>query len=214
VRRREELATSGVRWDFTFTSGGLPFKSNAAGSHFNRRTMLRSSAALLAGSAAGTLVAAEPEIKKTNLASSPSNLKITDMRYAVIVKPGPSPCVLIRVDTNQSVYGLGEIRDIAGPQYAMVLKSRILGENPLRIDYLFHYPRLSRCQPVCRVLPSLAGTTGPRAPPAQSTIPAPGEEACTQHGRDAYLGVAIPLQAHSEAARRRLRRSHLPQGAA
>jgi L-alanine-DL-glutamate epimerase-like enolase superfamily enzyme len=29
------------------------------------------------------------------------------------------------------------VRDIAGPQYAMVLKSRLLGENPLRIDYLF-----------------------------------------------------------------------------
>ena len=67
-----------------------------------------------------------------NLASSPSSLKITDMRYAVIVKPGPSPCVLIRIDTNQGVYGLGEVRDIAGPQYAMVLKSRILGENPLQ----------------------------------------------------------------------------------
>ena len=59
------------------------------------------------------------------------------MRYAVIVKPGPSPCVLIRIDTDQGVYGLGEVRDIAGPQYAMVLKSRLLGENPLRIDYLF-----------------------------------------------------------------------------
>ena len=58
---------------------------------------------------------AEPEIKNVNLASSPSSLKITDMRYAVIVKPGPSPCVLIRIDTNQGVYGLGEVRDIAGP---------------------------------------------------------------------------------------------------
>jgi L-alanine-DL-glutamate epimerase-like enolase superfamily enzyme len=29
------------------------------------------------------------------------------------------------------------VRDIAGPQYAMVLKSRLLGENPLNIDYLF-----------------------------------------------------------------------------
>ena len=84
-----------------------------------------------------TAQAEEAEIKNVNLASSPSTLKITDMRYAVIVKPGPSPCVLIRIDTNQGVYGLGEVRDIAGPQYAMVLKSRMLGENPLRIDYLF-----------------------------------------------------------------------------
>ena len=40
--------------------------SNAAGSRFNRRTMLRSSAALLAGSAAGTLLAAEPAVKNVN----------------------------------------------------------------------------------------------------------------------------------------------------
>ncbi len=92
---------------------------------------------MLGGAALGRVAEAEQEIKNVNLASSPSTLKITDMRYAVIVKPGPSPCVLIRIDTNQGVYGLGEVRDIAGPQYAMVLKSRILGENPLRIDYLF-----------------------------------------------------------------------------
>jgi L-alanine-DL-glutamate epimerase-like enolase superfamily enzyme len=110
---------------------------NANGVRIDRRRVLKSSLALLAGGAVGTLAEAEPEIKNVNTASSPSSLKITDMRYAVVVKPGPSPCVLIRIDTNQGVYGLGEVRDIAGPQYAMVLKSRIVGENPLRIDYLF-----------------------------------------------------------------------------
>src|ERR1700686_5410012 len=104
---------------------------------FNRRSVLKSSLTLLAGGAISQVVGAEPEIKNVNAASSPSSLKITDMRYAVIVKPGPSPCVLVRIDTNQGVYGLGEVRDIAGPQYAMVLKSRIVGENPLRIDFLF-----------------------------------------------------------------------------
>lgn len=105
---------------------------------YNRRSVLKSSLAVLAGCALGrTAQAAEPEIRNVNPASSPSALKITDMRYAVVVKPGPSPCVLIRIDTNQGVYGLGEVRDIAGPQYAMVLKSRIVGENPLNIDYLF-----------------------------------------------------------------------------
>ena len=103
----------------------------------NRRNLLKSSAALLAGGAVVSAAPVEAEIKGVNTASSPSTLKITDMRYAVIVKPGPSPCVLIRIDTNQGVYGLGEMRDIAGPQYALVLKSRLLGENPLRIDYLF-----------------------------------------------------------------------------
>ncbi len=111
--------------------------SNPKSFHLNRRSVLKSSLAVLAGGAIGQVAEAEPEIKNVNLASSPSSLKITDMRYAVIVKPGPSPCVLIRIDTNQGVSGLGEVRDIAGPQYAMVLKNRLLGENPLRIDYLF-----------------------------------------------------------------------------
>src|ERR1039457_1109121 len=108
--------------------------------NMNRRSVLKSSLAVLAGGAlsqAAGASATESSIKNVNLNSSPSTLKITDMRYAVVVKPGPSPCVLIRIDTNQGVYGLGEVRDIAGYQFAMVLKSRIVGENPLNIDYLF-----------------------------------------------------------------------------
>jgi len=56
---------------------------------------------------------------------------------ATVVKPGPSPCPLIRIDTNQGVYGLGEVRDGASPTYALFLKSRLLNENPLNITYLF-----------------------------------------------------------------------------
>jgi len=103
----------------------------------NRRSVLKSSLAMLAGGALSGTSEAEPAIKNVNFNSSPSTLKITDMRYAVIVKPGPGPCPIIRIDTNQGVYGLGEVRDVAGPQYAMVLKSRLVGENPLNIDYLF-----------------------------------------------------------------------------
>src|SRR5271167_4313687 len=117
--------------------------SDSNGWKFNRRGVLKSSMAVLGGSLLSRYslekAAAEqaPAVKNANLNSSPSTLKITDMRYAIVVKPGPSPCALIRIDTNQNVYGLGEVRDIAGPQYAMVLKSRIVGENPLRVDYLF-----------------------------------------------------------------------------
>jgi L-alanine-DL-glutamate epimerase-like enolase superfamily enzyme len=111
-------------------------------SNFSRRSVIKSSLAMMAGGALARAAEAaaaetEPAIKNVNTNSSPSALKITDMRYAVVVKPGPSPCPIIRIDTNQGVYGLGEVRDAAGPQYAMVLKSRLLGENPLRIDYLF-----------------------------------------------------------------------------
>ncbi len=117
--------------------------SDSNGWKFNRRGVLKSSMAVLGGSFLSRYslekAAAEqaPAIKNVNLNSSPSTLKITDMRYAIIVKPGPSPCPIIRIDTNQGVYGLGEVRDAAGFQYAMVLKSRILGENPLNVDFLF-----------------------------------------------------------------------------
>ena len=73
----------------------------------NRRSMLKSSLALMAGGAVAPLATAEPEVKNVNTASSPSTLKITDMRYAVVVKPGPSPCVIIRIDTNQGVSRTG-----------------------------------------------------------------------------------------------------------
>jgi L-alanine-DL-glutamate epimerase-like enolase superfamily enzyme len=72
-----------------------------------------------------------------NTNSSPSSLKITDLRVATVVKPGPGPCTIVRIDTNQGVNGLGEVRDAASPTYALMLKSRILGENPLRIDHIF-----------------------------------------------------------------------------
>ncbi len=106
----------------------------------NRRGVLKGSAAVLAGSMLGGKAAdaaPAPYFQNVNTNSSPSTLKITDLRYAIVVKPGPSPCPIIRIDTNQGVYGLGEVRDIAGPNYAMVLKNRILGENPLNIDFIF-----------------------------------------------------------------------------
>jgi L-alanine-DL-glutamate epimerase-like enolase superfamily enzyme len=64
-------------------------------------------------------------------------LKITDLRVATVVKPGPSPCPIIRIDTNQGIHGLGEVRDGASATYALFLKSRIVGENPLQVDKIF-----------------------------------------------------------------------------
>lgn len=103
---------------------------------FDRRELLRSSAALL-GSSLLVSDAVEGYPKNVNTNSRPSDLKITDLRVATVVKPGPSPCPLIRIDTNQGVSGLGEVRDGASPTYALFLKSRLLGENPLQIDKLF-----------------------------------------------------------------------------
>lgn len=64
--------------------------------------------------------------------SSPSELKITDMRYATIMSKH-----IIRIDTNQGIYGLGEVRDGADARYALFLKSRILGLNPCNVEMLF-----------------------------------------------------------------------------
>src|SRR5437588_6375274 len=101
-----------------------------------RREMLKASAMALCGSLlAGEVVEAYPKAVNTN--SNPSTLKITDLRVATLVKPGPSPCPIIRIDTNQDVYGLGEVRDGASSTYALFLKSRILGENPLQLDKIF-----------------------------------------------------------------------------
>src|SRR6187402_1798672 len=61
---------------------------------------------------------------KVNRASSPSDLKITDMRYAVVMN-GHARCPIIRIDTNQGISGYGEVRDGASWRYAMFLKSRI-----------------------------------------------------------------------------------------
>jgi L-alanine-DL-glutamate epimerase-like enolase superfamily enzyme len=103
---------------------------------FDRREILKTSAMALGGAMlSGEPLEAYP--KGVNSNSSPSALKITDLRVATIVKPGPSPCPIIRIDTNQGIYGLGEVRDGASPTFALFLKSRILGENPLQIDRLF-----------------------------------------------------------------------------
>lgn len=72
-------------------------------------------------------------------ASGPSDLKITDMRVAVIVDGGRK--ALIRIDTNQGIYGLGEVRDGADERYALFLKSRILGLNPCNVEMIFRIIR-------------------------------------------------------------------------
>jgi len=69
-------------------------------------------------------------------ASEPSGLKITDLRVAVVTG-APFTCPLIRVDTNEGLVGWGEVRDGASETYALMLKSRVLGENPCNVDRIF-----------------------------------------------------------------------------
>ena len=68
-------------------------------------------------------------------ASEPSHLKITDMRTATIKAQGIH--AILKIDTNQGVYGLGEVRDGAHPDTAMRLKPLLIGQNPLNVEYLF-----------------------------------------------------------------------------
>ena len=108
---------------------------NQMNSGLNRRDVVKASALAIGGAVLAKPINTYPRAVNTN--SSPSTLKITDLRVATVVKPGPSPCPIIRIDTNQDVYGLGEVRDGASPTYALFLKSRIVGENPLQLDKIF-----------------------------------------------------------------------------
>src|SRR5437762_14304467 len=102
-----------------------------------RRSFLKRSA--LGGVALGSAFMFSPveelvaqSTQKINRSSSPSELKITDMRYCVTTVLGRT--AIIRIDTNQGIYGLGEIRDGADERYALMLKSRILGMNPCNVE--------------------------------------------------------------------------------
>ena len=70
-----------------------------------------------------------------NTHSAPSQLKITDMRIAVVSSNYDYP--IIRLDTNQGVYGIGEVRDAGHKENALQFKSRLLGQNPLNLDMIF-----------------------------------------------------------------------------
>ena len=72
-----------------------------------------------------------------NKAIDPTTLKITDMRFADIID-APKRCTLIKIYTNQGIVGYGEVRDASSKTYALMLKSRLIGENPSNEDSLFH----------------------------------------------------------------------------
>jgi len=106
----------------------------------SRRSFLKKST--LGGIALGGAFAFSPieeliaqSTQKVSRHSGPSDLKITDMRYATTTVLGRTS--IIRIDTNQGVYGLGEVRDGADERYALMLKSRLLGQNPCNVEQIF-----------------------------------------------------------------------------
>ncbi|MFL5807636.1 MAG: mandelate racemase/muconate lactonizing enzyme family protein [Roseiflexaceae bacterium] len=70
-----------------------------------------------------------------NTFSRPSDLKITDLRVAVVASNYDYP--IIRIDTNQGVYGLGEVRDAGHKENVLQFKSMLLGQNPCNVDMIF-----------------------------------------------------------------------------
>ncbi len=104
-------------------------------SGLNRRGFLGS----VAGAAAATFWAEETiQAYQNNVrtAGKPSDLRITDLRFAHVAG-APMRCPIIRIDTNQGLSGYGEVRDGASVSYALMLKSRLVGENPCNVDKIF-----------------------------------------------------------------------------
>jgi L-alanine-DL-glutamate epimerase-like enolase superfamily enzyme len=102
----------------------------------SRRSFLKNAG--LAGLGLGIVIKAPLEeqvgylTQSVSRYSAPADLKITDMRIAQV---GNVP--IVKIYTNQDVYGLGDVRDGADKRYALMLKSRILGENPCNVERLF-----------------------------------------------------------------------------
>jgi L-alanine-DL-glutamate epimerase-like enolase superfamily enzyme len=79
--------------------------------------------------------AAERALDRVRTSSRPSDLKITDLRMAVVASNYDYP--LLRIDTNQGVYGLGEVRDAGHKEDALRFKSFLLGRDPTNVDLIF-----------------------------------------------------------------------------
>src|SRR5215213_3368437 len=84
-------------------------------------------------------MSATPEVRPEDYVtqnSRPTDLKITDIRVANF-RGLPMRVSLIRMETNQGLVGYGEVRDGASKTYALLLKSRLIGENPCNVDKVF-----------------------------------------------------------------------------
>jgi L-alanine-DL-glutamate epimerase-like enolase superfamily enzyme len=103
---------------------------------YNRRKWLQRSTGMAAMGvvskfAAHDLIAETGQPVNLNKHSAPSQLKITDMRACTVAANYDYP--IIRIDTNQGVYGLGEVRDAGVKGIALILKAHLIGKNPLEI---------------------------------------------------------------------------------
>ena len=107
----------------------------------DRRNFLKKAA--LGGIALGGLMHLSIEdtiaqtTQKVSRASSPSDLKITDLRVAQKGYGYSYATRIIKIYTNQGITGIGDIRDGTDQRFALFLKSKIVGLNPCNVEMIF-----------------------------------------------------------------------------
>jgi hypothetical protein len=107
----------------------------------DRRNFLKKAA--LGGIALGGLMhlSVEDTITQTtqnvSRSSSPSDLKITDLRVAQKGYGYSFATRIIKIYTNQGITGIGDIRDGTDQRFALFLKSKIVGLNPCNVEMIF-----------------------------------------------------------------------------
>lgn len=74
-------------------------------------------------------------LNNVNTYSSPSELRITDIKVCDLGRPFNT--TLIKIMTNQGIEGYGQVREGGSRVYALMLKRLLLGENPCNVDKLF-----------------------------------------------------------------------------
>src|SRR5512137_132997 len=107
----------------------------------DRRNFLKKAA--LGGIALGGLMhlSIEDTIAQTtqnvSRSSSPTDLRITDLRVAMKGSGFGFATRIIKIYTNQGITGIGDIRDGTDQRFALFLKSKIVGLNPCNVEMIF-----------------------------------------------------------------------------
>ena len=146
VRHSEVISSEGllpelVNGPDAFTQKRITEMQSSRG--VNRRRFVQT----LAGTAALLKLTEAPASAQTpagsgvNRNSAPSDLRITDMRACTVATYYDYP--LIRIDTNQGVYGLGEVFAAGVKGSALMLKAHLVGRNPLDIHAILRDLRWS-----------------------------------------------------------------------
>jgi len=110
-----------------------------------RRNFLKKAA--FGGIAPGGLVHLSTEdtiawtTQKVSSTSSPSDLKITDLRVAR-KGYGGFPTGIVKIFTNQGLTGTGNIRCRTDQHFTLSLKSKIVGLNPCNVKMIFKVIKL------------------------------------------------------------------------